>query len=51
MIHLDKLTHPLRELLQKELNFDWTGTCNEALRKLKLSMNSDTCLGCFDESI
>ena len=45
------LTHPLRELLQKEINFDWTGTCNEAFGELKLCMNSDICLGYFDKSI
>ena len=35
-VHLNSLTHPLRELLSKEVNFHWTGTCNEAFAKLKL---------------
>ena len=42
IVHLITLTHPLREPLQKEVDFDWIGTCNEAFRKLKLCMNSDT---------
>ena len=29
IVQLNALTEPLRELLHKEVNFDWTGTCNE----------------------
>ena len=43
------LTHSLRELLQIEVDFDWTGLCNEAFEKLRLCMNSDTCLSYFDD--
>ena len=46
---MNTLTEPLRELLQKEVDFEWTGTCNEAFGKL--CMNSYTCLSYFDESI
>ena len=45
------VTHPLREVLLKVVNFDWTETCNEAFRKLKFCMNSDTCLSYFDKSV
>ena len=48
---LNTLTHPFRELLQKEGDFNWTETCHEAFEKLKLFMNSDTCLSYFDESV
>ena len=47
IVHLNTLTHPLRESLQKEVNFVWTGICNEAFEKLKLYMNSDTFLSYF----
>ena len=45
------LTNPLKELLQKEDDFNWTGICNKVFGKLKLCMNSDTCVSYFDESI
>ena len=32
IVHLNTLTHLLRELLQKEVAFDWTETCNEAFK-------------------
>ena len=51
IVHLHTLTLPLRDFWQKEVDFDWTGTCNEAFGKLKLCMNSDTHLSYFDESI
>ena len=35
ILHLNALTYPLIELLQKE-EFDWAETCNEAFGKLKL---------------
>ena len=34
IVHLNTLTHPLRELLQKEDNFDLTETSNKAFVKL-----------------
>ena len=48
MVHLNTPTHPLIELLQKEVDFDWTGNCNKAFGKLKLYMNTDTCPSYFD---
>ena len=51
IVHLNALTEHLKELLQKKVDFDWTGTCNKAFGKLKLCMNSNTCLSYFDESI
>ena len=51
IVHLNTLTHHLRQLLQMEVDFDRTGICNEACGKLTLCMNSDTCLSYFDESI
>ena len=47
IVRLNILTHPLRELLQKEVNFDSTGICNEAFGKLKLCMISNACLSYF----
>ena len=49
IVHFNTLTHPLIELLQKEVYFDWTETCNEAFGKLKLCMNNKTCLSYFEE--
>ena len=43
------LTEPLREPLQKEVDFDWTVTCNEAF--VKICVNSYNCLSYFDESM
>ena len=43
------LTYPLRELLQKKVDFDWTGICNEVFEELKISMSSDTCHSYFDD--
>ena len=51
ILHLNTLTHPIREFLQKNVDFEWTGTCNEAFGKLKLCMNSDACLSYFDKPI
>ena len=51
IVHLNTFTHPLRELLQKKVDFDWTGTSNKASGNLKLCMNSDTCLSYYGESI
>ena len=51
VVHLNTLAHPLRELLQKQVDFDRAGTCNEVFGKLKLCMNSDTYPSYFDESI
>lgn len=51
IVHLNTITHPFRELLQKKVVFDWTETCSEAFEKLKLCMNSDTCFSYFDKSI
>ena len=51
IVHLNTLKYPLRELLQEKVDFDWTRACNEAFGKLKLCMNSHTCLSHFDESI
>ena len=51
IVYLTALTHPLRELLQKkDVDFDWTETCNEAFEKLKLCMNSDNYFSYFDKS-
>ena len=36
IVRLNTLTHPLRELLQKDVDFDWNETSNEAFEKLKL---------------
>ena len=43
------LTYPLRELLQKKVDFDWTGICNEVFEELKICMSSDTCHSYFDD--
>ena len=43
------LTYPLRELLQKKVDFDWTGICNEVFEELKIYMSSDTCHSYFDD--
>ena len=51
IVHLNTVAHPLRELSQKDADFDWTETCNEAFEKLKLCMNSDNCFSYFDKSI
>ena len=51
IVHLNTLAHPLRKLLQKQVDFDRAGTCDVAFGKLKLCMNSDTCPNYFDESI
>ena len=50
IVHLNTLTHLLREPLQTEVDF-WTGSFYEAFGKLELCMNSDTCLSYFAESI
>ena len=42
ILHLNTLTHPLSELLQKNVDFDWTEACNEAFEKLKICTNGDT---------
>ena len=34
IVHLNTLTHPLKEILQKEGSFDWNETSNEAFVKL-----------------
>ena len=34
IVHLNTLTHPLRKLLQKDVDFDWTKTSNKAFEKL-----------------
>ena len=47
IVHLNTLTHPLRELLQKKVDFDW----NETFEKLKLCMDSDNCFSYLDKSI
>ena len=47
IVHLNTLTHPLRELLQKYVDL----TCSEAFGKLKLYINNDNCFDCFDKSI
>ena len=44
IVQLNTLTHPLTELLQKYVVFDWTETCNETFVKLKLCINNDYCL-------
>ena len=51
IVHLNTLTHTLREFLHKDINFQSTGTCNEAFGKLKLCMSSDTYLSYFDKPI
>ena len=51
IVHLNTLTHPSRELLQMEFNFNCTVICNEAFGKLKLCVNNDTCLSYFGESV
>ena len=43
------LTYPLRELLQKKVDFDWTGICNEVFEELNICMSSDTCHSYFDD--
>ena len=43
IVLLNTLKHPLREPLQKEVDFDWTETSNEAFEKLKRFVNSDRC--------
>ena len=49
IVHLNTLIRPLSELLQKEVDFHWTRLCNEAFQNLKLSVNSDTSLSCFQD--
>ena len=49
IVHLNSLTHPLRELLHKEVDFHWTGICNEAFGKLKLCIKSDNRPSIFDD--
>ena len=33
IVHLDTFTKHSRELIQKEVDFDWIGTCSEAFGK------------------
>ena len=40
IVQLNTLTHPLIELLQKDVVFDWPETCNEAFGRLKFCINS-----------
>ena len=51
IVHLNTLTYPLTLtvlLLQIEVDFYWTGPCNEAFGKLKFCMNTcDTCPNSF----
>ena len=50
IVDLNTLTDPLTQtvlVLQMEIDFDWTGPCNLAFRKLKFCMNSDTCHNSF----
>ena len=47
ILRLNTLTHPLSELLQKNVDFDWTEACNEAFEKLKICTNGDNCLSYF----
>ena len=51
IVHLNTLTHPLRELLQKNVDFDWSETFNETFEKLKLCMDSDNCFSYLGKSI
>ena len=51
IIHLNTLIHPLRQLLQKEVDFDWTETCNRAFKKLNSIWNSVNCFSYFHKSI
>ena len=51
IVRLNTSTHPLREPLQKNVDFDWTEICNEAFEKLKLCMTIDNCFSYLDKSI
>ena len=49
IVHLMTLTEPLRELFEREVDFDWTGTCNKGFGKF--CVNSDACLSFLEVSI
>ena len=51
IVHLNTLTHPLRELLQKNVDFDWSETFSETFEKLKLCMDSGNYFSYLDKSI
>ena len=42
IVHLNTLTHPLRELLQKNVDFDWSETFNETFEKFISKMKFST---------
>ena len=46
IVHLNTLTHPLRE---KGIAFDWTEIPNETFKNLKLCVNSDNCFSYLEK--
>jgi len=42
------ITYPLRSLLKDDSEYEWSNACEEAFKKLKNVISSDTCITYFD---
>jgi len=42
------ITHPLRQLLQNDTDWEWSEKCENSFEKLKSVLSSETCMAYFD---